>query len=146
MAQPEGGHLLPLTPRTLEQLQWLAAEVSELGGEASLWRAEPVSPERDEALKERFRQQLEAPYASVEASAQRILARLRPPPHSREEILACEEDYQAASRRYLALRAVDYLGCPGGARARGALEACSAALRAAIEGQHAPKPPEEDAP
>ncbi len=146
MPQPEGGHLLPMTPRTLEQLQWLQAEVGELGGEASLWRVDPVPPDRDEALKALFQQQLEEPYAGVEAEAQSILARLRPLPRAQDEILACEEDYQAASRRYLALRAVDYLACPRGAAARLALEACSTALRAAVEGQHSLEPQGEDAP
>ncbi len=146
LPQPEGGHLLPLTPRTLEQLQWLQAEVGELGGEASLWRVDPVPPDRSEALQALFRQQLEEPYASVEAAAQSVLARLTPLPQAQEEMLACEEDYQAASRRYLTLRAVDYLGCPRGTAARLALEACSTALRAAVEGQHSPEARGEDAP
>ncbi len=146
MSQPEGGHLLPLTPRTLEQMQWLQAEVGELGGEASLWQVDPVPRNRSEALQALFRQQLEEPYASVEGAAQSILARLSAPPQAHEDLLACEEDYQAASRRYLALRAVDYFGCPRGADARLALETCSAAIRAAIEGQYSPEPRGEDAP
>ena len=145
VSQPEGGHLLPLTPRTLEQLQWLQAEVGELGGEASLWQVDPVPPGRSEALQALFRQQLEEPYASVEAAVESILARLSAP-LAHEELLTCEEDYQTASRRYLALRAVDYFGCSQGAEARSALESCSAAIRAAAEGLYSPEPRGEDTP
>jgi hypothetical protein len=105
-----------------------------------------VPQDRSEALEALFRQQLEEPYAGVEATARSILARLDVPPQAHEDLLACEEDYQAASRRYLALRTVDYFGSPRGADARSALETCSAAIRAAIEGRYSQEPRGEDAP
>ena len=33
--------VLPKSPHTLEQFQWLAAEIDEMGGEATLWLAQP---------------------------------------------------------------------------------------------------------
>ena len=39
--------LLPITGYTREQLQWLAAEINEMGGEALLWESHLLSPGLD---------------------------------------------------------------------------------------------------
>ena len=138
----DGAYLLPRTPRTLEQLQWLQAEVEELGGEASLWEASPVPPGRSARFAELFNRQFEAGYTRVAATAEGVRARLQSPggPHP-DTLLACERDYQAASREYLALRSLDHLGSAAGAAARGALEAVSTALRDAVERPQGPMEP-----
>ena len=43
--------VLPQTARTQEQLQWLAAEISELNGEALLWEAEQLYSTDAETLR-----------------------------------------------------------------------------------------------
>lgn len=139
----DGSYLLPRTPRTLEQLQWLQAEVDELGGDASLWEASPLPPDRGGAYEAQFNEQLAPSYGKVAAAAQDVLARLRQEGTTAEVLSQCEEAYHAASREYLALRSTDYLGSPAGRAARAALEECSAALREAVEGQHAFRRPEE---
>ncbi|MGQ0604849.1 MAG: Chromate resistance protein ChrB, partial [Anaerolineales bacterium] len=53
---------LPANARTREQLQWLAAEIDELGGEAMLWEAQTG---RDEALRRHFTAQVEAAYREI---------------------------------------------------------------------------------
>jgi hypothetical protein len=40
---------LPSTPRTQEQFQWLAAEVTEMGGDALLWQAQLLSRAQEES-------------------------------------------------------------------------------------------------
>ncbi|MBI3160917.1 MAG: ChrB protein [Chloroflexi bacterium] len=57
--------VLPDTPRTAEQFQWLAAEIRELGGEAHLWRSSPVLGVQEESLVEQFNGQAEWAYASL---------------------------------------------------------------------------------
>ncbi len=136
----DGVYLLPRTDRTLEQLQWLQAEVLEIGGETSLWEAEPLPPDR-RRYEEQFNRQLEASYARVAAAAGEILAHLEQGGLGPDGLGQCEQAYHAASRDYLALRATDYLASPAGAAARAALEACSGALREAVEGQHVPRRP-----
>ena len=42
--------VLPESPRTREQFQWLAAEITELGGEASLWAADLIYATDEQAL------------------------------------------------------------------------------------------------
>src|SRR5215470_10809311 len=46
--------VLPATPRTRENFQWLAAEITELGGECSLFTAQVVLGAQGESLREQF--------------------------------------------------------------------------------------------
>ena len=62
---------LPATPRTQEQLQWLAAEVSELGGEASLWTSDLVYATDEQALVRQFAEQVEELYRGIRADLRR---------------------------------------------------------------------------
>jgi hypothetical protein len=75
--------VLPATPRTREQLQWLVAEISELGGEAMLWEGAPCLDGHDRRLVEQFTAQVDALYREIEAS-----------------LTASEPDLSALSRRY----------------------------------------------
>lgn len=139
----DGGYLAPRTARTLEQLQWLQAEVLELGGESSLWEASPLPPNRAAVYAAQFNAQLEAPYTKITVAARAVLAELRRDGPSPERLWQFEDAFHAASREYLSLRSIDYLGSPAGAAARAALDECSAALRLAVEGQHGSRQPEE---
>lgn len=96
--------ILPLTARTREQFQWLAAEISELGGEATLWEAHLALPTSEEMLVHWFTQQVESEY-------QALLAALTTP----------EADLAALSRRYQQAQASDYFGLPLGREVRAAL-------------------------
>src|SRR5882724_5366848 len=57
--------ILPPTPYTREQLQWLTAEIVEMTGEAFLWQAQPNSPEQDEPLVQQFIAQSDAAYNEI---------------------------------------------------------------------------------
>jgi hypothetical protein len=46
--------ILPSTPHSQEQLQWLAAEIIEIGGEATLWEADLILGSSDEVLRQKF--------------------------------------------------------------------------------------------
>lgn len=95
--------VLPDTPWTREQFQWLAAEIRELDGEAMVWVSRLAWPDED-VLVQRFRSQVDAAY-------QEILEALEGP----------EPDLAALSRRYQQVRAQDYLGSDLGLRVREAL-------------------------
>jgi hypothetical protein len=96
--------VLPATPRTVEQFQWLASEIGELGGDALLWQASPCLDGQDEILARQFLAQVDQLYAE-------ILADLEQP----------EADLAALSRRYQQARLQDYFDSPLGRRARAAL-------------------------
>lgn len=83
--------VLPATPWTREQLQWLAVEIGELDGEAYLWESQLLLNGQAEALAQQFQLRVDAAY-------QEILKDL-----SQEEA-----DLVALSRRYQQVRAQDY--------------------------------------
>ena len=78
---------LPADARTREQLDWLAEEVLEAGGVATVWLATPASAAQERAIAEAMRAARAAEYQAVIAQAQaavgeavermRVLRRLR---------------------------------------------------------------------
>lgn len=86
--------VLPPTPYTREQLQWLSAEITEMTGEALLWEAQLLS-DQDETLVQQFVTQTETAYRE-------ILAVLE----------TAEPDLVALSRQYQQIKASDYFGSP----------------------------------
>lgn len=83
--------VLPSTPWTREQFQWLAVEIGELGGEAHLWESHLLLNGQADALVQQFQ-------ARVDAAYQEIL----------EEVEQEEADLVALSRKYQQVRAQDY--------------------------------------
>src|SRR5215204_1819652 len=62
--------VLPLTPWTREQFQWLAVEVQELGGEVTVWESRVLLPGGDGLLIKQFRAQVDAEYQEILAALQ----------------------------------------------------------------------------
>ena len=83
--------VLPATPWTREQFQWLAVEIGELGGEAYLWESHLLLNGQSEALEQQFQ-------ARVDAAYQEIL----------NELELDDADLVALSRKYQQVRAQDY--------------------------------------
>ena len=54
--------VLPEKPRTAEQVQWLAAEIQEMGGEAYTWRAGTILGQVEESLIQQFNEQVDVMY------------------------------------------------------------------------------------
>ncbi len=83
--------VLPATPWTREQFQWLTVEIGELGGEAYLWESYLLLNGQADALAQQFQ-------ARVDAAYQEILG----------EVEQEDADLVALSRRYQQVRAQDY--------------------------------------
>ena len=96
--------LLPATPWTREQLQWLAAEINELEGTATFWEAALLPPGQEADLVRQFQ-------AEVDQVFQAILADLEQP----------DADLAALARRYQQAQAQDYFHSALGQQARAAL-------------------------
>jgi hypothetical protein len=107
---------LPLDSRNREQLEWLADEVLEAGGEASIWVAEPASAAQERefarSLQEAIAKQYRAVAAEANAAAvegggrhRRTLSRLR-----RELDRIRRRDYFPPPDREEAERAIEALG------------------------------------
>ena len=96
--------LLPETPWTREQFQWLAAEIRELGGEALVWESRMLLAGQDEALVQQF-------VAEVDSAYQAILA----------ELQRADADLAALARQYQQVQARDYFQSPLGQQIRATL-------------------------
>jgi Protein ChrB, N-terminal len=120
----DGLAALPLDARNREQLEWLADEVLEAGGQASIWVGELGSAAQERELASRMAAAVAADYRSVIAEAttageqstgrrRRTLARLR-----RELRRIRARDYFPPSERELARQALDDLAALVEARVR----------------------------
>lgn len=96
--------VLPSNPRTHEQFQWLAAEIIEIGGEATLWRADVILGTSEEMLVQKFIEQVEEPYMGIT-----------------EKLEQGEDDLESLSRQYQQILSKDYFNSETGKRLREAL-------------------------
>jgi hypothetical protein len=60
---------LPADARTREQLEWIADEITEAGGEASIWLAQPASAAQERDLAARMAAARAREYTAVAAEA-----------------------------------------------------------------------------
>lgn len=100
--------VLPQTPRTQEQFQWLAAELTEQKGEATLWESDQVYATDPESLRRLFTEPVEAEY--------------------REILVALKKkncDLSELSKRFQEIRGRDHLGSKIGREVREKLLAAS---------------------
>jgi hypothetical protein len=100
---------LPADARTREQLEWLADDVVQAGGEASVWLAQPGSAAHERGLAGRMQADVAEEYRGIAdaaraAPSRRTLGRLR-----RELRRVRRRDYFRAPEREAATAAVDAL-------------------------------------
>ena len=96
--------VLPVMERTAEALQWLAAEIKEMGGDYSLWEAEMLAEGQAQSLQQRFKTQVDDAY-------QEILRALTEPEANRSSL----------ARRWQELQAIDFFNSELGRRVQKAL-------------------------
>jgi hypothetical protein len=96
--------VLPATPRTREEFEWLAVEIGEQGGEASVWEGHLTLAGQDEALVRQFLAQVETEYAAL-----------------RDAVASPDVDLAALSRRYQQVQGQDYFQSALGQQVRAAL-------------------------
>jgi hypothetical protein len=106
--------VLPHSEKTLENLEWLAAELRELGGEASVWEAQALTSEQERELKNYFIEQANTQYREI----------IQESPLARDG-----RHLQQLWTRYNIVKAQDYLKSPLAAEARAACENRALELR-----------------
>jgi hypothetical protein len=110
---------LPLDARSREQLEWLADEVTEAGGEAAIWLAEPATAAQQRQLAGRMRAAIAEEYRAVAAAAAEATSK----------DLGTRRRTVARLRRELRrIAARDYFPPPERDRARAGVAKLSAAL------------------
>jgi hypothetical protein len=100
--------VLPATPHTREQLRWLATEVGELDGEASVWESRLAFGANEGALIAQFQVVVDESYREILDALKRKGA-----------------DVAALSRRYQQVRSQDYFNSETGERVRAAFMAAN---------------------
>jgi hypothetical protein len=93
--------VLPDQSRTVEQIQWLTAEIQEMGGEAYSWRANTILGENDEAITQQFNEQVDAVYSEL-----------------LKKLAKSRADLQEISRGYQQAASQDFFQSKLGARVR----------------------------
>jgi hypothetical protein len=115
----DGVAALPESPRNVEHFEWLAAQVTENAGTASVWLARPRTRAAERLLVAGLREAVEGEYRAV-----------------RDEALAAAGESEVARRRALRtlrrtlarIQARDYFEAPGARAARDAVEALQRAM------------------
>ncbi len=97
--------VLPENDRNREHFRWLAAEVLEHDGKASVWVASSLLLAQDERLEQQFLELVEPKYRQL-----------------LEAIKAKEPNLAMLSKQFQILQAQDHLRCELGERVRQALE------------------------
>jgi hypothetical protein len=106
---------LPADPRTREQLEWVAEEVTDHDGEATLWAGRPLDSAAASAVVSRMTAAVAAEYEAVTAQAAALgdadaAARRRAVIRLRRELRRIQDrDYFTCPQREAARRAVDQL-------------------------------------
>lgn len=93
--------VLPDLPRTAEQVQWLAADIQEKGGNAFYWRATSLLKAQEESIVQQFQEQVDTAYSD-------LLRRLEKRTINLQEI----------SREYQLIASQDFFHAELGARLR----------------------------
>ena len=109
---------LPADPRTREQLEWIAEEVTDHGGEATLWLGRPLDTNAASEVVSRMTAAVAAEYDAVAAEAAAM----------RTADAAARRRAVARLRRELhRVHGRDFFTCPQGEAARRAIEHLAAA-------------------
>ncbi len=93
--------VLPRTARTQELFQWLAAEITELQGEATLWEADQLYATNKEAIRRQFEEPVETEYREILAALKKK-----------------DRDLSALSQRFQDASLRDYFACELGPKVR----------------------------
>jgi hypothetical protein len=109
---------LPADPRTREQLEWVAEEVTDHGGEATLWLGRPLDTNAISAVISRMTAAVAAEYDTVAAAA--ATARTADAAARRRAVARLRRELHRIAGR-------DFFTCPQGEAARRAVETLTAA-------------------
>ncbi len=98
--------VLPSNPQTLEHFRWLAAEITELNGEATLWESKQLLEGQDKRLSRQFDEQVRPMYDAILKS-----------------VKGKNPDLTGLSAQYQQALSVDHMKCALGQKVRSALMA-----------------------
>lgn len=113
---------LPADSRTREQFEWLADDIQDAAGEATIWLAQPATRAQERALVGRMADAIAAEYSAVIENARE--AARRPPAERRRALARLRRALRAIQRR-------DYFPPREADQARRAVEDLASAVEVA---------------
>lgn len=122
-----GAALLPWREDLVEQLDWLAQEVDEQGGDAWVMRVSELSEAEEQRVIDEVNAERKAEYADIRSGAQEFLARSAEHPGPEDDYALrrrTERELLALQRRFRKIRDRDHFGAPGRAAAAAAIDRC----------------------
>jgi hypothetical protein len=114
IARKQSVYVLPDTPNTREDFEWLTTQVRAAGGEAEVFVGSPADSWSDDELVEEFRRSRQDAYAGlardVERSLQRLNVKRRP---SGERAPSMTRLLEGFRQRLAAIERIDFFGSAG---------------------------------
>jgi hypothetical protein len=120
-------YALPDADQSLEDFQWIRAEIVAASGDASICRADFIDGLTGDAIRQVFCQARDADYASIVTDARELLASMRTRGAERPRAQP-GDDLTRLRRRFAAASAIDYFGAPQRRAAQEVLDALAAEL------------------
>jgi hypothetical protein len=124
-----GAALLPYREDLQEQLDWLAQEIENLGGEAWVLSVTSLSESEERVVRGRMRADRDEEYRTLEEDANAFLARRSARLGAAEDFAArlqIDKELLALQRRFKKVVARDYAGAAGRTTAAQAIDRCLA--------------------
>jgi hypothetical protein len=124
-----GAAILPFTDELQEQLDWLAQEIEDLGGDAWVLPVTELSAPEEKRVCQRLQDDRQAEYRQLSDDAFEFLKRAPEHPMPDGDYAArlrTEKELLALQRRFRKIRARDYFEAPGRREAAGTIDRCLA--------------------
>jgi hypothetical protein len=124
-------YVLPDRPASLEDFQWIRAEIVDGGGDAWICRAAFVDGLTDGSIEHLFRDARDADYAEIAEAARELRSSLgrRDRESARQTSPRPEDDLARLRKRFTAIVSIDFFGAAGRTVAEEGLRAVTEALR-----------------
>ena len=122
-------YVLPFLEQAQEDLQWVAREILEEGGDATLCAARLIEGLRNEQVEAMFHVARESDYAQLTEEAEQARGELGTGALEYEQRVKCGADLARLKKRLSAITAIDFFAAPGRRAAQGAVDAVETRLR-----------------
>jgi hypothetical protein len=122
-------YVLPDTPSTREDFEWLKAEVKGAGGDATVFAADGVDTWSDDELVEEFRRARQQGYAALAAEIEQVLNRIDKARTRGGRSPAVRRLVEGFRERFAKLEQIDFFGSAGRDRATSFISDLEARIR-----------------
>ena len=122
-----GAALLPWREDLVEQLDWLAQEVDEQGGDAWVMRVSELSEAEEQSIVAEVNRERQGEYADIHKDAEAFVARSAEHPGRGDDYSRrrrTERELLALQRRFRKVRDRDHFAAPGRVEAAAAIDRC----------------------